>query len=69
MLLGIWAHDRLVPDRRQSAVVTDLILALFLLLVLTNISSPAQYAAVTLKGPLIDGWLAASDSGTRDSHA
>ena len=32
------------------------------MLLLTNISSPAQYAAVALKRPLIDHWLAAADA-------
>jgi hypothetical protein len=50
-----------VPGRRQSATITDLILAVFLMVLLTNIASPAQYAAVALKRPLIDGWLAAAD--------
>jgi len=62
LLFGIWSHRQMVPDRRQNAVVNDLMLAIFLLLVLTNVSSPAQYVAVALKRPLIDHWLAAADA-------
>ncbi len=62
ILLVVWANLRLVPERRQSAVLPDLILAVFLLILLTNILSPAQYAAVALKRPLIDRWLASADA-------
>jgi hypothetical protein len=62
LLLGIWAHHQLVPDARQGSVVNDLMIAVFLLLLLSNISSPAQYAAVAIKGPLVDHWLAAADA-------
>ena len=61
LLVGIWTHHQLVPDRRQGAVVNDLMIAVALMLLLTNISSPAQYAAVRLGQPLIDHWLAAAD--------
>ena len=61
LLFGVWSHHQLVPDRRH-AMVKDLILAVFLLVLLTNVSSPAQYAAVALDRPLIDGWLAAADA-------
>jgi PAP2 superfamily protein len=62
LLLVVWVHHQLVPDRRQHAVVKDLILAMFLLQLLTNVLSPAQYAAVALKRPLIDHSLAAADA-------
>ena len=62
LLLGVWSHHQLVPDRRNGAVVKDLILAVFLLLLLTNVASPAQYAAVALKRPLIDRYLATADA-------
>jgi hypothetical protein len=62
VLFGVWTHHHFVPDRRQGAMVKDLILAMFLLVLLTNVSSPAQYAAVALDRPLIDPWLAAADA-------
>lgn len=65
LLLGAWAYHHVVPDRRNGDVVTDLLLAVFLLLLLTNIGSPVQYAAVALKRPLVDHWLAAADAALR----
>jgi membrane-associated phospholipid phosphatase len=62
MLVVVWVHLCIVPDKRQNAVVTDLFLAVFVTLLFTNIASPAQYAAVALKRPLIDGWLASADA-------
>jgi PAP2 superfamily len=62
LVLGTWAHHQLVPDRRQGLMINDLMLAVFLMLLLTNISSPAQYAAVALTRPLVDQWLAAADA-------
>jgi PAP2 superfamily len=62
LLFGIWGHHQIVPDGQQGVAVTDVLLAMFLLLLLTNIASPAQYAAVALKRPLVDHWLAAADA-------
>jgi hypothetical protein len=62
LVFAAWAYHQLVPDRRQGVLVTDLCLAVFVMLLLTNISSPAQYAAVALKRPLVDHWLAAADA-------
>lgn len=49
------------PGRPGEWVVAEMLLIAFLLLSLTYIVAPAQYAAVALKRPLIDASLAAAD--------
>lgn len=51
-----------VPGSAKERGLPDAILAAFLLILLTNIASPAQYLAVTLQRPLIDGGLATADA-------
>jgi len=60
MLAALWVFHIAVPDRR-SPLIPDLLLAVLLLISLTNIASPAQYAAVAARRPLIDKWLVAGD--------
>ena len=62
LLFGVWTHHQFVPDKGRITILPDLFLAVFVLLLLTNIASPAQYAAVALERPLIDRWLAAADA-------
>jgi hypothetical protein len=42
-VIGIWTHHQLVPDRRQGAVVNDLMIAVALMLLLTNISTSSSF--------------------------
>jgi len=62
VLFGIWNLDSRVPARRRNVLATDLVLVVFLLLLLDSVCVRAQYAAVALKRPLVDGWLAAADA-------
>ena len=63
-LLALWGAHVLVPARRQGEwVVTEAILVTGLIATVTIIGSPFQYAAIALKRPLVDEWLAAADAG------
>jgi hypothetical protein len=50
------------PGGPADRIIAETIFALWLLLLFTNIASPAQYAAVAWKRPLIDRWLAGADA-------
>jgi hypothetical protein len=56
-----WLCHFLWPGRPGEWVVAETLLIALLLLSLTYIVAPAQYAAVALKRPLIDASLAAAD--------
>jgi hypothetical protein len=58
---GLWLYHVVVPDRRGNPLIPDLLLVVVLLVLLTNLASPAQYAAIAVRRPLVDGWLAAAD--------
>lgn len=63
-LIALWGAHVVVPARRQSEwVVTEAILVTALIAAVTIIGSPFQYAAIALKRPLVDEWLAAADAG------
>jgi hypothetical protein len=62
VLLASWSYFRRYASHPTKHAVPDVILATLLLLLLTNIVSPAQYLAVALKRPLVDGWLAMADA-------
>ena len=47
---------------REAWVVSEVMLALLVMLVFTNVGAPSQYVAVALARPLIDPWLAAADA-------
>jgi hypothetical protein len=57
-----WLYHFFVPGRPNEWPVAEALLVACLLLLLTYIVAPAQYAAVALKRPLIDPWLAAADA-------
>jgi len=62
-LAGAWLYCR----RRYSlhprkSIYADVILATLVLLLVTNIASPAQYLAIALRRPLIDDWLTRADA-------
>jgi hypothetical protein len=61
-MAGLFCHFVYVPGSTRERSLADAILVTFLLLLLTNIASPAQYLAVTLRRPLIDDHLAAADA-------
>jgi hypothetical protein len=56
-----WLCHFLWPGRSKEWVVAEALFVALLLLSLTYIVAPAQYAAVALKRPLIDASLAAAD--------
>jgi hypothetical protein len=62
-LVAAWWYCR----RRYSAhphksIYADVLLATLVLLLVTNIASPAQYLAIALRRPLIDDWLTRADA-------
>lgn len=61
-LFGLWAHVGWNPRSETDRLAGDLLLAIGLILLLTDISTPTQYAAVALRRPLADEWLAAADA-------
>lgn len=61
-LFGLWAHVGWNPRSQTDRLAADLMLAVGLMLLLTDVSTPTQYAAVALKRPLADPWLAAADA-------
>lgn len=60
-LAGLWLYHRWTPASPSDWIIAEVLLAVFLIILLTNIVSPAQYAAVALRRPLVDPWLAAAD--------
>jgi hypothetical protein len=61
-LLGGWLYFRRYRHHPTKFVIADAILATGLLLLLTNIVSPAQYLAVAIGRPLVDAQLAHADA-------
>jgi hypothetical protein len=59
---GAWLYYRRYAAHPRKFIIPDVILATALLLLLTNIVSPAQYLAVALHRPLIDDWLVRADA-------
>ena len=61
-MAALFGYFVCVPGSASERGLSDAVLVTFLLLLLTNIASPAQYLAVTLRRPLIDAQLAAADA-------
>jgi PAP2 superfamily len=59
---GVWLNFYLVPGRANEWWVAEVVFVIGLLILLTNVGSPLQYAAVALGFPYTDPWLAAADS-------
>jgi PAP2 superfamily len=57
-----WLCHFLWPGSSREWALAEAMLVACLLLALTYVVAPAQYAAIALKRPLIDPWLAAADS-------
>lgn len=62
LLLATWMWYAATAERRNRAHVPDVLLAIALLLLFTNIGGPGQYVGVALALPLVDPWLAAADA-------
>lgn len=62
ILLALWLYFRRYDDHPKKGIIPEIILVTSLLILLTNIASPAQYVAVALRRPLIDPWLARADA-------
>jgi membrane-associated phospholipid phosphatase len=58
----LWWHFRKYSTHPTKHIFRDVVLAAALLVLLTDIASPAQYVAIALKRPLIDSWLARGDA-------
>jgi hypothetical protein len=63
VIAGLWLVQVVMPGKHpREWVIAEAILVLGMLATLTMIGSPFQYAAVALKRPLVDSWLAAADA-------
>jgi PAP2 superfamily protein len=58
-----WAYHAWMPGSPKEWIVAEALAVVFLLVTLTSMAAPAQYAAIALRRPLIDPWLAAADAG------
>jgi hypothetical protein len=61
-LVAAWIYSRRYAGHPRKFIFADVLLATLLLLLLTNIVSPAQYLAVALHRPLIDASLVRADA-------
>ena len=61
-LASAWLYSRRYAGDPRKCIFQDVLLAMFLLILLTNIASPAQYLAIALRRPLIDEWLVRADA-------
>jgi hypothetical protein len=59
---GLWLYFRRYSNHPTKRCIPEVIVAAALLVLLTDIMSPAQYVAVALKRPLSDPWLARADA-------
>jgi hypothetical protein len=57
-----WAYHAWMPGRPGEWIIAEALSVTFLLVSLTSMVAPAQYAAIALKRPLVDPWLAAADA-------
>lgn len=62
ILVGLWLYYGKYPGGQNERALPDVVMVTSLLIMMTNIASPAQYVAVAMKRPLIDPWLARSDA-------
>jgi membrane-associated phospholipid phosphatase len=62
VLAGLWLYFRRYTAHRTKYLIPDVVLVTALLVLLTNIVSPAQYVAIALNRPLIDPALARADA-------
>ena len=57
-----WAYHAWTPGGPKEWIVAEALSVTFLLVSLTAMAAPAQYAAIALRRPLVDPWLAAADA-------
>lgn len=62
VIAATWLHVYRTPGTPADWLITETLFAFFLVLVLSHILGPAQYAAAALDRPLIDPLLAAADA-------
>jgi hypothetical protein len=61
-LFGLWLYFVFVPGTPNDRAMAELVFVVGLMVLFTAIGSPAQYAAVAVRFPYADGWLAAADA-------
>lgn len=61
-ILIVWIQLYRRPGKPREWIVAETVFAFLLMLVLSHILAPAQYAAVALNRPLIDPFLARADA-------
>ena len=61
-ILIVWIHLYRRPGKPREWIIAETVFAFLLMLVLSHILAPAQYAAVALSRPLIDPFLAGADA-------
>ena len=59
---GVWFNFYLTPSRQEEWFVGEVVFIVALILFLSNVASPLQYAAIAVGFPYCDWWLAAADA-------
>jgi hypothetical protein len=62
VIVVVWLNFYFVPGGPKERFVAEVLLVVFLMVLLTNVASPMQYAAVAIGAPYADPWLAAADA-------
>jgi hypothetical protein len=62
VVAAAWAYHAWMPGRPNEWIIAEALAVTCLLVSLTSMAAPAQYAAIALRRPLIDPWLAAADA-------
>jgi len=62
LVLGLWGHVAMTARTPGDRHIAEVLFIVFLVLLFTNIGSAVQYAAVALRMPLADAWLARVDA-------
>ena len=61
-MFALWLNFWLTPGNEKEWFLAEVVFLMFALVLLTNLTAPFQYAAVALRFPYADPWLAAADS-------
>ncbi|GAC1452931.1 MAG: hypothetical protein PVSMB1_00950 [Gemmatimonadaceae bacterium] len=62
VILVVWLNFYFVPGMLEERFVAEVLFVVFFMVLLTNVASPMQYAAVAIGAPYADPWLAAADA-------
>ena len=62
VLAIVWFNFYLTPGREHEWFIAELVFVLGMILILTNVASLFQYAAVAVGWPYVDPWLASADA-------